>query len=94
MALPYLLSPSAWTRLVGAACGAAVAGVTYLALERQVWRNAADACGAYGQVHAPLLPKDDYVWGPRTRALAIQAWNRGVDSTVGYLAAEASKHGL
>jgi hypothetical protein len=39
----------------------------------------------------PRKAADDYVWGPRTRALMVQTWNRTVDKTVGALA--AGEHG-
>jgi hypothetical protein len=88
MALLNVLSPSTWARLTGFATGAAAAGIGFAVLQRQVWRDTTEACMLYGKEPEPVRKaSDEYVWGPKTRALMVQTWNRTIDKTVGFLAA-------
>lgn len=94
MALLGSLSPSNLQRVLGLAAGVSVAAYAYVSTQRMVWRNAAEVCSKYGYKPQESGPEDDQLWGPRTRALIIQSWNRTIDNTLGSLAAELARRGL
>lgn len=93
MAFVNLLSPSSSQRLLGITAGATVALLTYTATQRLVWQNASLVCKEYGMVIEPREQEDVAVWGPQTRAVLVQTWNKTIDNTVGSLAAELARRG-
>lgn len=93
MALLSIFSPSNQQRLLGISAGVATAAFVYISTQRLIWKNAAEVCEYYGVKQQARNPEDDAVWGPRTRALMVQKWNRTVDNTVGTLAAELARRG-
>lgn len=89
------VSPRTVARLSGAAAGAAVAALAFVDTQRMVWRMTAEDCQAFGTYKPlPRSADEEAFFGPKTRALAVRAWNRAVDGSIGALATELAKRGL
>lgn len=89
---PLFLTRFSWFSL-----GIVSTGVTYVALQRQIWRQAAEVSQAYGlkvEVVPSAAEGDESLVGPRTRALLARKWNRLIDDTLGVCVAELAKRGL
>lgn len=92
--------PATVQRALAFTAGIAAVAVTYVSVQRQVWRQAAEACEAYGldlrQGAAPAGQDDGDLsfFGPKLRGTLVRKWNKGVDATVGALATELAKRGL
>lgn len=85
------------TRLSWFGLGIAGTAATYVALQRQIWRQATEISTVYGLKMEPVTPdaaEEESLVGPRARALLVRKWNRMVDDTLGVWVTELAKRGV
>lgn len=85
------------TRLSWCGLGIVSTAASYVALQRQIWRQATEISTVYGLKVEPVTSDaagEESLVGPRARALLVRKWNRLVDDTLGAWVTELAKRGV